>query len=142
MSKRLCSYVQLDDSVESVYIFLPSYQTLRGLWKREQNKEVDAVAGVNAGITAGVALIWVLTSQRPLRFNFCFSSVQTSRNALLPSVPGQRAQPKFCDQCWVQRSETSNVRCLKGRLHSVLPIPAGLPRGDSSRGLWRLFLQL
>lgn len=144
--------MQLDDSVESVYIFLPSCQTLSGLWKMDQNKDVDGVAGgVNAGITAGVALLWSGLLQAKDHWDSTFIShpyKQTSRNDLLPSVPGltpgKRPQPKFCVQCWVQRSEgeTSNVRCLKGRLLPVLPIPAGNPRADCSLGLLGLFLQL
>lgn len=58
MSKRVCSYLQLDDSIESVYIFLRSNQTLSGIWNMEQNNEVDGVVRVNAVKTAGVALLW------------------------------------------------------------------------------------
>lgn len=144
MSKRLCSYLQLDDSVESVYIFLPIYQTLSGLWKMKQNKEVDGVAVVNANITAGVALLWsgVLQAKDHWDSTFiCHPYKQTSRNALLPSVPGLNPRTKSPNQIlwsvlgtekwgWDQQCEVSERETLPSH-SSHLP---SIPSSQASQG--------
>lgn len=152
MAKRVCSYSQLKDSVKSVYFFFfpHSYQTLVGLLKIEQKREVEDVIGHNAGTAAGAALIWALTSKRPLKFNLHFSSVKANkhrRHASLCSwanlqnketAPG--AKPALGTKKGVKvRAAASGVQ--KGSLRPVLPVPAGLRRVSSTSGPRGLLLQ-
>lgn len=152
MAKRVSSYSQLKESVKSVYFsFFPhSYQTLVGLLNTEQKREVEDVTGHNVGTAAGAALIWALTSKRPLKFNLHFSSVKANKHqrhaslcswANLPNeetAPG--AKPALGTKKGMKvRAAAPGVQ--KGSLRPVLPVPAGLRRVSSTSGPRGLLLQ-